>query len=811
MWNSETSERKAPEGLMPSPGRSALRWGLVAVVYLVAYVLLTKASFLFPTVSGISAWYPAAGLGLALLVGFGISYVPVFLLGTLISDLWLEPMPVVWYVTLVSVLLKTLGYGLGALVARYVVRIDPHLRRWRDVVWFLIIGILTPLLVGGLVVWNLAAAGVIPRASYLEVVGTFWVGDTIGIVILTPFLLRVLLMGIEWRDRSGGQRRSVQWPSTKEEYHRLGQALLEGLAYVVSIVLVLWIVFGSPLAGRFHMLYILFVPLLVIGLRFGLPGATAGILGVNVGAMLAARSFSFQFESLGELRVFMLALSLGGLVLGIIVSEQRRVSAALRRSERRYRTLYNSTPVMLQSVSPDGRIVGVSAYWLEVMGYERDEVVGRPWNEFLTEASRRYAEKVAGPAYRASGRIENVPYQYMKRNGERIDVLLSAVQERDEDGKPVRSLEVLIDVTKLKRAEKALLESEVLFRRTFEAIPDPTILWRRHPDGRITLDRSNPAAFLTSEGRITDFLDASVDEFFEDTPYVADLIKQTFETGKTQRIELFHRLRTIGEERWLMVDYVRASQNYVLNILRDITERKQAEAERERLIAELDAFAHTVAHDLKAPLAMVLGYATVLMENFVSMPPEELQRHLRAIAASGRRMSNIIDELLLLAGVRRREAVEVIPLNMGRIIEDVQARLTYLVEKEGAEVILPEVWPQAMGHAPWVEEVWVNYISNAIQYGGDPPRVELGGERLPDGSARFWVRDNGQGLSEEERSRLFAPFTQLHQVRVRGHGLGLSIVRRIVEKLEGEVGVESEIGQGSVFWFTLPAVPDEDE
>jgi signal transduction histidine kinase len=105
--------------------------------------------------------------------------------------------------------------------------------------------------------------------------------------------------------------------------------------------------------------------------------------------------------------------------------------------------------------------------------------------------------------------------------------------------------------------------------------------------------------------------------------------------------------------------------------------------------------------------------------------------------------------------------------------------------------------------------VWVNYISNAVKYGGTPPaapRVELGGEVQPDGMARFWVRDNGSGLTQEQQTRLFTPFTQLNQVRARGHGLGLSIVRRIVEKLGGQVGVESSgvPGEGSLFYFTLP-------
>jgi PAS domain S-box-containing protein len=242
-------------------------------------------------------------------------------------------------------------------------------------------------------------------------------------------------------------------------------------------------------------------------------------------------------------------------------------------------------------------------------------------------------------------------------------------------------------------------------------------------------------------------------------------------------------------------------------LMRDITARKKVEAEREQLINELDAFAHTVAHDLKRPLTLVVGYASILTEDFDTIPPEELKQHLRAIAASGHQMNNIVEELLLLAGVRRKKEVKMIPLNMASIIEEVKFRLAFLIEKSEAEVVLPESWPLAMGHGPWVEEVWVNYISNAMQYGGEPPRVELGGERLSNDKVRFWVQDNGQGLSEEEQSNLFTPFIRLHQVEVEGHGLGLSIVRRIVERLDGEVGVESEGSQGSTFWFTLSAAP----
>jgi signal transduction histidine kinase len=147
------------------------------------------------------------------------------------------------------------------------------------------------------------------------------------------------------------------------------------------------------------------------------------------------------------------------------------------------------------------------------------------------------------------------------------------------------------------------------------------------------------------------------------------------------------------------------------------------------------------------------------------------------------------------------------PLFMDHIVFEARNRLLYLIERQKAEIILPEEWPVAMGYAPWIEEVWVNYISNAIKYGGSPPRVELGGIKEDDGVVRFWARDNGKGISSGDQESLFAPFTRLQQVRARGHGLGLSIVQRIIQKLGGDVGVTSGEGDGSIFYFTLQEAP----
>lgn len=220
-------------------------------------------------------------------------------------------------------------------------------------------------------------------------------------------------------------------------------------------------------------------------------------------------------------------------------------------------------------------------------------------------------------------------------------------------------------------------------------------------------------------------------------------------------------------------------------------------------ISELDAFAQTVAHDLKNPLSRIISGLDLLQEMATSTLTAEMLEILEVSVQGGYQMAQIIDALLFLASIRQSE-VPAEPISMMTVVLEAKSRLAHIIAESEAEIIIPDTWPTAIGYAPWIEEVWANYLSNGLKYGGQPPRLELGAQELPGGMARFWVQDNGDGLSPEAQARLFTAFTRLHSQSIKGHGLGLSIVRRIISRLGGEVGVTSEVGQGSQFYFTLP-------
>jgi PAS domain S-box-containing protein len=371
-----------------------------------------------------------------------------------------------------------------------------------------------------------------------------------------------------------------------------------------------------------------------------------------------------------------------------------------------------------------------------------------------------------------------------------------------------------LDITARKRAEEALVRSEERYTLAQQAANIGSWDWSIRTGALHWSDRIEPM-FGFGRGEFGATYETFLESVHpEDRQYVIDSVDACLEKGKEYAIE--HRIVwPDGTVRWVFEtgDVFRDETGEairMLGIVQDITDRKRVEetlrqyaVELETRNNELGAFAHTVAHDLKNPLGLVVGYAQTLEQDHAIMPGEKLRDSLQSIARTALRMNNIIDELLLLAELREAE-VETVPLDMAGIVAEARQRLGDKLEAHQAEIVSPETWPVALGYGPWIEEVWANYLDNAIKYGGQPPRIELGAETQPDGMMRFWVHDNGSGLTAEEQTRLFTPFTRLDQVHAKGHGLGLSIVRRIVEKLGGQVGVKSEPGQGSIFTFTLP-------
>lgn len=344
------------------------------------------------------------------------------------------------------------------------------------------------------------------------------------------------------------------------------------------------------------------------------------------------------------------------------------------------------------------------------------------------------------------------------------------------------------------------------------------------PDAILILDKSrriadyNPSMKELIELEDKGLVGKSVDEVF---PKWKKIIQEAKETDDFQSI-LSHEVndKTIYFDFQVLSLYdLRKQRNGKLVILKDITSRVQAEAEiketnirlvteiqeKEKLIHDLDAFSHTVAHDLKSMLSAIVTASSLIKNGIDDMPKEVLLEINDLISQSATKTMHITSELLTLASVRQQE-IKMVKVNMRKVVLDSMSRLEEMIKDNTAKIELPDAWPVVLGYGAWLEEVWINYISNAVKYGGTPPIIKIGSNIMPDNRIKFWIRDNGKGLSEDEMALLFSKFTRLDTIRAEGHGLGLSIVKRIIEKLNGEVGVESHNipGEGSIFYFILP-------
>lgn len=322
--------------------------------------------------------------------------------------------------------------------------------------------------------------------------------------------------------------------------------------------------------------------------------------------------------------------------------------------------------------------------------------------------------------------------------------------------------------------------------------------------------------WVAQHGETVNVLDAA-----SDARFASEIDSQTGYTTKSiLAVPLVTRNHVIG-----VLEFVNKLEGHFNQRDREIAETLAAYAanaiENARLMASvsqhrdaleaqneaLDAFAHSVAHDLKNPLTLIVGYADMLRDGFDTFPPETIYESLNTIVEYGIKMSSIVDALLLLSSVGAGSGVETEVVDMGFIIREVIKRMDHMLREHHAKIVLPESWPVARGYGPWLEEVWFNYLSNGIKYGGKPPHLELGYTPLDNDMICFWVKDNGAGLELDDPKSLFMPQSRKRRARdANGHGLGLSIVQRIIDRLGGDVGAESQFGQGSTFYFTLPAV-----
>lgn len=376
----------------------------------------------------------------------------------------------------------------------------------------------------------------------------------------------------------------------------------------------------------------------------------------------------------------------------------------------------------------------------------------------------------------------------------------------------LRDLGVRLDrhFTEWRRAEHALRETEDRYRILFERSRDP--LYVSRTDGHI-LEANDALLRLFGYGR-SEMLDMDVTSLYEDPQDRERFREGVARTGWVEDFPV--RLRTKdGSVRDCLITATarygadRETVAYQGSI-RDVSESGALHAladrrtrELQEVVKELESFSFSVSHDLRTHLVTMGGFASILWSDHREQLDEKGQEFLRRIVQAGRRMDKFVQDLLSYARVTRT-AMRLDTVSLAQVVDLALTALEQPIGDRDAHVKIEGTLPDVDADATLLERVVENLISNAVKFvpADRTPEVVISAD-VSEHHVRLNVRDNGVGIAAEDIQRAFRPFERLDSGRFPGTGVGLTIVQRAVERMGGEVGVTSQLGEGSTFWILL--------
>ena len=501
-----------------------------------------------------------------------------------------------------------------------------------------------------------------------------------------------------------------------------------------------------------------------------------------------------------------------GEVIGVFaaardITERKRNEKEIKIASNYNRSLIEASIDPLVTIGPDGKITDVNNSSEAVTGFSREELIGTDFSDYFTEPDK------ARDGYKQvfqEGFVRNYPLNIQNKNGHTTPVLYNASVYRDEDGEVIGVFAAARDITERKKAGRELKLAVKYNRSLIDASLDPLVTIG--PDGKIT-DVNNSTEAVTGYSR-EQIIGTDFSDYFTEPEMAKEGYQKVFREGfvRDYELKIKHKNGHITPVLYNASVY-HDDNGEVIGVFaaaRDITERKKAEemlklniSELARSNAELEQFAYVSSHDLQEPLRMIGSYLQLLERRYQGQLDDKADKYIHFAVDGAARMQHLINDLLEFSRVTTR-AKELEVTDVESVYNQVLINLEVSI-KENNVVITHDPLPVVMADDIQLTQVFQNLISNAIKFRGeDDPKIHIGVVRKSD-QWLFSVLDNGIGIDSKHKDRIFEVFKRLHKRRdYPGTGIGLSICKKIIERHGGNIWVESELGYGSVFYFTLP-------
>ena len=509
----------------------------------------------------------------------------------------------------------------------------------------------------------------------------------------------------------------------------------------------------------------------------------------------------------------------GGNIIGVStitydISERKKAEEQLHLSSQYTRSLIEASLDPLVTIGSDGKITDVNKATEEVTGVPREHLIGTDFADYFTEPdqAREGYQRVF-----SEGVVRDYPLAVRNVSGGVTDVLYNATVYRGEDGSVAGVFAAARDITRQKKAEEQLRIASQYARTLLEASLDPLVTIG--VDGKITdVNKATEEVTGVPRERLigTDFAD-----YFTEPEQAREGYQFVFSKGlvRDYPLAIRHISGRITDVLYNATVFRDEAENVsgVFAAARDVTERKKAEEAVERLNRdlrhrtveleasnrELEAFTYSVSHDLRAPLRSIDGFSQALLVDYEAQLDEEGQDYLRRVRAAAQRMGQLIDDLLRMSRVTRAEMRRE-QVDLSAIVSDIAENLQQAQPERKVEfIIAPNI--TANGDPNLLRIVLDNLLGNAWKFTGTRAlgRIEFA-TILRDGEQVYLVRDNGVGFDMEYGEKLFVPFQRLHaQTEFPGTGIGLALIKRIIERHGGRVWAEGELEKGATIYFTL--------